>query len=396
MPTIIALRSRLLLFQLIMICTAAITQSTSSAAPSTPTTPTALRIATFNIEDVRSEDLDTPDTPRLQHIAEILQRMRPNIVLLAELAQRQDETTTNADLFVKNYLSIPQAPGLKPIRFNTYTPNSNTGMHTGIDLDHSGTIAQTPPEPSDHQTPEARQYANDCFGFGTFKGQYALALLVDPKLTIDTNHIRTFQHFLWKDLPAPHIPTNPDGSPYYTPQAWDIFRLSSKTFADIPITLPSGSTLHALISHPTPPAFDGPEQRNKCRNHDEIKLLRLYIDNDPALTDDQGQSGGLPENASFVILGDLNADPTDGSSLDMVILTQLLTSPKLAKDVFPSSPIKISGLDPTDTSSFKLRVDYVLPSADITITNAAIWRDPGSADAFPSDHFPVWIEAIIP
>jgi len=360
------------------------------------TQPLALRIATFNIEDVRSADLDTPDNPRLKQIAAIIQHIRPNILLLSELTLRQDGTTSNADRFVDLYLSVSQGEGLKPIDFKTYSPPSNTGIPSGHDLDHSGEVVSTPPEITVEQTPAGRAYGNDCFGFGAFPGQYAMAILVDPRLTIQTDQIRTFQHFLWKDLPGNAPPTNPDGSPWYNADTWNDFRLTSKNLADVPILLPNGSVLHALISHPTPPAFDGPEGRNKHRNHDEITLIRKYIDNDQALIDDNGKAGGLTSDASFIIMGDLNADPSDGSSLDMVILTQILTAQRLADDVFPSSNIKINGLDPTDTSHFRLRVDYVLPSNDISITKAGIWRTTNEDTEFPSDHFPVWIEAIIP
>ena len=390
MPTIIALTSRVLSGSLILICMLAISANIAKSSP------IALRIATFNIEDIRSADLETPDHPRLKEIAAILQQMRPNIVLLSEIANRQDDSPSNADRFVNLYLSVPQGPGLKPIKFTTYTPPTNTGLHSGIDLDHSGSMRTQHPPLSNNQTPEAREYANDCFGFGTFPGQYAMALLVDPKLNIEEDQIRTFQKFLWKDLPDFSAPTNPDGSPWYLPEAWEVFRLSSKNFADIPVTLPNGTSLHVLIAHPTPPAFDGPEGRNKRRNHDEIKLIRLYIDNNQSLIDDQGLSGGLGADDHFVILGDLNADPTDGSSLDMVMLTQLLTSTKLADDVFPSSQVKIDRLDSTDTSMFRLRVDYVLPSSNITITRSGIWRKSKPTTRFPSDHFPVWLELIIP
>ncbi len=358
--------------------------------------PIALRIATFNIEDVRSTDLDNADNPRLRQLAAIIQRLRPNILLLSEMAIRQDGTKSNAGRFVELYLAVPQGDGLKPIVFDTYTPASNTGIHSGFDLDHSESITLNFPEQTREQTDGGRAYGNDCYGFGTFPGQYSLALLVNPKLNIQTDDIRTFQHFLWKDLPDFSAPTNRDGSPWYAPEEWDKFRLSSKNFADVPILLPNGTVLHALISHPTPPAFDGLEGRNKRRNHDEIKLIRHYIDNDQALTDDQGTVGGLDTSASFVIMGDLNADPTDGYSRDLVMVTQVLTSARLAKDVFPSSDIKIDRLDSTDTAQFRLRVDYVLPSNDITITNSGIWRLNESQADFPSDHFPVWIEVIIP
>lgn len=360
------------------------------------TQPVALRVATFNIEDVRSEQLDTSDDERLMQIAAIIQRIRPNIVLLNEIETAQTDGPSNAEKFAYNYLAVSQGEGLRPMFYETYTPATNTGIHSGFDLDNSGTVMKEVPERALQQSSAHREYGNDCFGFGTFPGQYGMALLVDRRLEIDREGIRTFQNFLWKDLPGAKMPRGVDGSDWYDEQEWSILRLPSKTFADVPVVLPDGDALHVLISHPTPPAFDGEEKRNVLRNHDEIKLIRAYIDNEPSLYDDSGHTGGLKIDAPFVILGDLNADPTDGSGLEMTLFSQLFSSPKLAKDAHPSSDIKFERLDRTDTARFGLRVDYVLPSASITITDSGVWRDAGSFEQFPSDHFPVWADVIVP
>lgn len=368
-----------------------------SAASALESQPVALRIATFNVEDVRSEDLNDASNERLQAIAAVIQRLRPNILLLNEIATSEAEGPSNAEKFVYNYLATSQGEGLNPIKFDTYMPASNTGVHSGFDLDNSGTVDLTLPEQSaGRQTPEQRAYGNDCFGFGTFPGQYGMALLVHPKLKIRADEIRTLQHFLWKDLPGHTAPLDEDGTPWYSEEEWNAMRLASKTFADVPVELPNGTVLHALISHPTPPAFDGPERRNVLRNHDEISLIRAYIENSPELYDDAGNAGGLGPNANFVILGDLNCDPSDGSGLEMTMFSQLLSSDRLASDHHPGSLIRIDGLDRTDTARFGLRVDYVLPSASITVTDTGVWRDQGEFERFPSDHFPVWAEVIVP
>lgn len=360
------------------------------------TQPVALRVATFNIEDVRAEHLETDDNPRLRAIASIIQRIRPNILLLNEIETSHAEGPSNAEKFAYNYLAVSQGDGLRPLYYDTYTPATNTGIHSGFDLDNSGSVDASVPERSERQEAAHRAYGNDCYGFGTFPGQYGMALLVDRRLEIDVEGVRTFREFLWKDLPGANRPMNPDGSDWFEDEEWDVVRLSSKTFADVPVMLPNGTTLHALISHPTPPAFDGDEKRNVLRNHDEIALIRAYIDNEPALYDDTGRKGGLEDGASFVILGDLNADPTDGSGKEMTLFTQLFSSPRLAKDTHPSSEIRVDELDRTDTARFGLRVDYVLPSASITITESGVWRDTGDSERFPSDHFPVWADVIVP
>src|SRR5690606_4370838 len=95
-----------------------------------------------------------------------------------------------------------------------------------------------------------------------------------------------------------------DGAPFHPDGVWAQLRLSSKSHWDVPVDTPLGR-LHFLVSHPTPPVFDGPENRNGLRNHDEIRLWAEYLGNDAAwLVDDAGRSGGLPADAAFVLAGD--------------------------------------------------------------------------------------------
>jgi 3-phytase len=106
----------------------------------------------------------------------------------------------------------------------------------------------------------------------------------------------------------------------------------------VPVKI-EGETLHLLVSHPTPPAFDDFEaNRNKLRNHDEIRLWADYVgteDEAKYLIDDQGERGGLG-GAYFVILGDQNADPFDGDSIDQAI-AQLLDHPAVGSSLIQTS-----------------------------------------------------------
>lgn len=54
-----------------------------------------------------------------------------------------------------------------------------------------------------------------------------------------------------------------------------------------------GRTVHFLVSHPTPPVFDGLEDRNGTRNHDEIRFWADYVRKADYIYDDAGQRGGL-------------------------------------------------------------------------------------------------------
>lgn len=369
-----------------------------------------LRVASWNIEDVRAADIDTPSSQakaRLESVAATIDRIKPQILLLNEIAYDHPTASSvtsrgqNAQRFADRYL--PRHG------FTAWMPESNTGEPSGHDLDRSGEAITelVSIDPALPQTAAQRAYGNDAFGFGTFPGQYAMGLLVAPGYEILHDRIRTFRLFRWADLPDAQPPANADGTPWYTPEAWAEFRLSSKTLAAVPVRLPSGTIIYCVISHPTPPAFDGPEGRNKHRNRDEIRLLRAYLDNAPWLTDDQGHPGGLPPGAHAIVLGDLNADPRKGSSIGDPI-AHLLASPVLGPDPAPISDILIEQLDPSDTAMFRLRVDYVLPTAGIEVADTGVWRDfrpvetppipptPSIPAIAPSDHFPVWADIVVP
>ena len=176
----------------------------------------------------------------------------------------------------------------------------------------------------------------DALGYGRFPGQYGMVVL--SRFPILYDRVRTLQNFLWKDMPRALLPQIPDsGQPFYSEQVLQQFRLSSKSHWDVPIDV-GDFVIHFLVSHPTPPVFDGPEDRNGCRNHDEIRLWADYIDPHRSgyIYDDQGGRGGLPAEAHFVIAGDLNADPVDGSSTRHAV-RQLLQHPLVQGGLQPAA-----------------------------------------------------------
>ncbi len=368
----------------------------------------AIRVATFNLEDVRPDDVADARNPRMRQLAETIQRIAPNVILLNEIAfaapndfSRPETGSWTAEQFVKNYLSVPQKEGLTPITYHVYTSRPNTGMPSGFDLDQSGEAQSAFPLPepvaADGTRPpvseRARTYGNDSWGYGTFPGQYGMALLVDERLSIDTEKIRTFRLFPWKSMPDPELPRKEDGSMFYPAEVLDLFRLSSKSHWDVPVTLPNGAVIHFLCSHPTPPAFDGPEDRNKRRNHDEIRFWADYIANADYIVDDANVRGGLPGDSAFVILGDLNADPDEGDSYRDPIDRFLLSNQRINSATAPTSDFSIEGLDADDTARFGLRVDYILPSARLTPLASGVWRQ---VEDGTSDHFPVWMDLAVP
>jgi endonuclease/exonuclease/phosphatase family metal-dependent hydrolase len=370
---------------------------------------------TYNIEDVRTADLRRRDHPRLERAAARIQHLAPDILLVNEITYDQPGDPGyrdgapeghNAQRFAHHYLSTPQADSLEGISYQPVMLPVNTGIPSGFDLNNDGRVVSTVPEipgsPADGsvapQTDAGRAYGNDAWGFGTFPGQYGMALFVRDDLTVLRDSIRTFRELRWHQMPTAAVPVDSTTfEPWYGPDAWAEVRLSSKSHWDVPVRLPGGAVLHLLASHPTPPGFDGVARRNDHRNHDEIQLWVDYLNRAPYIEDDSGRAGGLHAGASFVVMGDLNADPEDPSAFRGAIRA-LIGHERVNGAVVPTASPARRGqdpdLDPEDTSRWAARIDYVLPSTNLKVQEARVWRPrPARVPDVPvSDHFPVWID----
>lgn len=357
-----------------------------------------LRFASYNVSmygNVAGEVLGQLENAeqqiQLRRLAAVIKKVRPDVLVLMEVDY--DPNGEVLKQFNDKLLKI-DLDGFAGIEYqHLYQIQTNTGIISEVDIDGNGNIS----------------LPNDAYGFGNYPGQYASAIL--SKYPIDVNSARSFQNFLWKDMPGASLPANEDGSSYYSQDVIDVFRLSSKNHIDLPLQINEDKVVHALISHPTPPVFDGVEDRNGKRNHDEIKLWSDYLNNESYLRDDQGNIGGLNTEDSFIIFGDLNADPEDGDSFNNAI-SQLLDHERINQEVSNGIHIPSSNGgaehnqsngdvgDPSfDTSFFGLRIDYVLPSVDLKAIDSGVFWPASSEedhelvkDKAASDHLMVWVD----
>src|ERR671919_1948119 len=387
--------------------------------------PEPVRFATFNASLNRSfagqliSHLSAPGNAQADTVAEIIQRVRPDVLLINEFDfddQGPGGSSLAAALFQQNYLSVPHGdadPITYPFRF---VAPSNTGIPSGFDLNNNGVVAGP----------------DDALGFGFFPGQFGMA--VYSQHPILTSQIRTFQHFLWRDMPGALLPDDPrTAAPadWYSEEELDVFRLSSKSHWDVPVSV-EGRVVHFLVSHPTPPVFDDPPafpagvDFNGRRNFDEIRFWADYISPGARsfyIYDDEGRRGGLQPGSMFVIAGDQNSDPLDGDSIPGSAQL-LLEHPLVNTELTPSSEgaVEASILqggantthrsDPAfDTADFNdsapgnLRADYVLPRKNLKMQDAAVFwplqSDPlfRLTGVFPfpsSDHRLVWVDVLVP
>jgi len=325
-----------------------------------------VRIATYNVEMTRAgpglllrDILGTKD-PQIAAVVEVIQVLDADILLLTGIDYDlgQESLRALADRLSVAGIGYPHRMALRP----------NTGIASGFDLDGNGRWSE----------------ARDALAFGRFPGAAGMAVL--SRYPIVADDIRTFTGMLWQDLPGALLP------PDLTPQVRAVLPLSTSGHYEIPIEI-NGVTLRLLAWYATPPVFDGPEDRNGRRNHDEAAVwLRLLDATLPS----------PPPQTPFVILGQSNLDPVDGEGRRGAMLALLGHS--ALQDPAPrgSHGRTEPGGDPAlDTALYDriggLRVEVILPSADLAIAGSGvIW--PPDTDALAatlsaaSRHRPVWVD----
>jgi hypothetical protein len=336
----------------------------------TPTCADTLRIATWNAGLDRSgpgllvRDLAEGTDPQTLAVVRVLAALDADVILLTAVDYDRGGVALEllADRLAAAGLDYPHRFALRP----------NTGMQTGFDVDGNG----------------RRGDPRDAQGFGLFSGNGGMAIL--SRLPLDEAGARDFSGFLWRDLPG-GLGSDP-------PDLAAVQRLATTGFWDVPL-LTEGGPLHLLAWHATPPVFDGPEDRNGRRNHDEAAFWRLFLD---------GALPMPPPEEPFVLLGDGNLDPADGDGLRDGIAA-LLSHPGV------QDPAPMGGQDRADPGQTGdprldtvlypdlggLRLDYVLPSTGLEVAGAGVlW--PAEADPLLPDlnaashHFPVWVDVTLP
>lgn len=303
-------------------------------------------------------------------VANVIAHIAPDIIALQDIDYDADNLALNAlaDLLRDKGQDYPHVFSLRP----------NTGRITGLDMDGDGKLGE----------------AQDAQGYGRFSGDGGMGLL--SKFPILASNVLDFSDLLWTDFPNAQLPMQ-DDKLFPSPEALAVQCLSTTGHWVVPISLSPTMTFNALMFHATPPVFDGPEDRNGWRNHDETAFWTQFLDTN-AIT-------------PFAIMGTSNLDPIDGEGRHMAMKSRL-THPKL-QDPEPASKGGISQADPDhsgpanlDTVDYdgpgNLRVDYVLPSADLNVAGAGVfWPAPSDTLFLGTDglaagrHRLVWVDVIV-
>lgn len=257
-------------------------------------------------------------TLEITAVIDRLTMAQPDVVLLTDIDFDHGGValTHFREALVERGLDLPHSFSARP----------NTGMPTGLDIDGDGRLGG----PRDAQ------------GYGWFSGQGGQAVLSRFPLSLKAD----LSGLLWRDVPS--TLSRPE-DPGHTVQ-----KLSSSAHWAVQVDAPGGS-ITMLTLAATPPVFDGPEDRNGRRNHDEV-LLWLHA-----------AKGAVPDyrpNGDIVIVGNLNLDPERGDGLRHAV--QQILNDGLFQDPLPGqATVNWSG--PGD-----MRVSYILPSADLVVGEAGV------------------------
>lgn len=340
----------------------------------------SLRVATFNLDmspetaGITSQQLQSTSQMQGQAVAEILQRTRPDVVVLTAL--EQDSEGKNLDLLVDNYISVSQV-GLEPLSYPyRYVPPTNSGIPSGVDLNGNGKLG----EPA------------DALGWGLYPGQFGMVVL--SRFPIRESEVRNFQRFLWKDMPdalLPDDPTTEVQGDKLSPEALAVLPLASRAHVDVPVETPEG-VVHLLAAYPIAPLEGDDALLASARNHDELRFWADYIvpEQSGYIYDDAGRSGGLAAGVPFVVAGSLGADPFDGDSKEFaarqLVFHEAVNGAIATGELAPASEgaLEYASLAPelssgqagapeNDTSSEGLREDYVLPAGVLSVVGSGVF-----------------------
>ena len=294
-------------------------------------------------------DIEGSKDPQVEAVVRVIANAAPDILLLLDVDYDHGLVTLKA---LRDKVANA---GVEYAHIFALTPN--TGMATGLDLDGDGRLGG----PRDAQ------------GYGQFAGQGGMAIL--SRYPALTEQVQDHSARLWRDMPDALL-TLADGSPLMQPDVLARQRLSSTGHWVVPFNV-QGQKIWLLAFHATPPVFDGPEDRNGRRNHDEARFWSLYL---------EGAFGPAPKER-FVIIGDSNMDPDDSEGRPDA-MRALLNDPRLSdpqpKGAGADAATPGQRGDPAldtvrwpDPGPGNFRVDYILPSADMTVRAASVyWPSP--------------------
>ncbi|SPF81118.1 endonuclease/exonuclease/phosphatase family protein [Pseudoprimorskyibacter insulae] len=307
----------------------------------------ALRLATFHADLSRKgpglllRDILASENG-VDCAAKAIARARPDVITL---------TKFDYDFAGQNLTALARSmSAYDHILPHHYSALGNAGWPSDHDLNGDGRIL----------------LPDDGFSYGWFPGEGGMAVLSRWPLTLHAD----LSGLVWQGFPNAQVLSGELSAslPLSTNGHW-VVQVAAPTPFDL------------LVFHATAPVFDGPEDLNGRRNHDEIMLWARYLAGDLSVR---------PSGRPVAVAGNANLDPDRGEGRRDAIAT-LLANPAL------QDPRPIGALGPATadwpSGPGALRVSYVLPPAEATVQAAGVADVPKGCDM---THRLVWVDFTLP
>lgn len=311
-----------------------------------------LRLATYSPDLTRRgpglllQDLGRDDA-QIAAVVQVIAEADADVLLLTGFDWDYDELALAALRARLEQAGIPYPHAI--------AAQPNSGLRSGLDLDGDGRPGG----------------GEDAQGYGKFTGVHGMVLLSRRPLTL----ARDLTPLLWADLPGNLMPDT-------TPEVAAVQRLSSTAHWHVHVPV-AGEILHLLTLSATPPLFDRHGDRNARRNHDEVAL---WLQAAPP--------------ARWVVMGKINLDPEQGPGRREALAALLARSPAPPPQGEAAGAATVDWGPDRDGNPRRQRVDYLLPSPDITVRDSGIiWPKEGplaETAATASRHRLVWMDIEIP
>ncbi|MEM6310695.1 MAG: endonuclease/exonuclease/phosphatase family protein [Pseudomonadota bacterium] len=301
-------------------------------------------------------DIARGEDPQVGAVIEVIHAVAPDILVIGGFDWDFENRAVAA--FQKELATAGHAMPY------AYAPQPNRGLPTGLDLDQDGRLNE----------PEDRQ------GFARFTGADGLALL--SRFPVQTEDAIDLTPLLWSDLPGALLPypNQPEG-------LGAAMRLSTTGHWVVPVQVPDQPIVWIGSFHATPPVFDGPEDRNGRRNHDEVAIWSQLLGD---LLDTKIPSG-------FLLAANSNLDPNAGDGRRRA-MANLLADPRLI-DPLQSSSYGLVTVDWQRDDLDPMRISYVLPDTSFKVLDAGVFwpaidEDMAATVATASRHRLVWVDVV--
>lgn len=318
------------------------------------------------------DSLRTGNHTPARAVAQTVQTNAPDVVVLTGVSYDAEHRIAEE---LHSYLTAGQRTEAGLDYPYMFTAPTNSGRESGLDLNRDGTIGG----------------AEDAVGYGEYPGHYGTVIF--SKYPILQDEARTFQNFLWDDLPENSMPED-----LFTDLESSALRLNETSFWDVPIDV-DGGQVHILAAAMS----SEQEQDDISRGEDIRRVIADYAAGQAwYLYDDEGETASMSPGSPFVVAGVPAAEGASPEDLSVLLDSQVMqdTAPQAVTEDPPAE----AGATRDSSTLPGGRASYVLPSAALDVNGSGVfWPHEGERgyevvnphSAYSLDDRLVWVDLTI-